>query len=87
VNPANVNDGAFRSIPSRNLRTGGTPPAVGNPQGSFGQQAPDAAISREEQYRKMEDARVINEAMKHVSGGKITMPPLPPTPFTPSDAP
>lgn len=66
-------DTGFRSIPSRNLRT--TP------------QAQEGAISREEQYQILEANRLKNEALRQMSGGQISMPPLPPTPYTPPDAP
>jgi hypothetical protein len=93
-NPGNpVNDGGFRSIPSRNMRT-----AV--------PQAQDAAISADEQYRRMEEQRLIAAAADHIAGPQTSprrgptrpgspdpqgnlplFPPLPPTPYTPPDAP
>jgi hypothetical protein len=85
VNPAIVNDGGFRSIPSRNLRTGITP-AQGIPQGAAALQGQEAALSRDEQYRQMEENRLKNAAINQLSGQQV-LPPLPPTPYTPPDAP
>jgi hypothetical protein len=74
ANAAGVaNDGSFRSIPSRNMRTA--------PQAQQ-----DAAISRDEQYRRMEENRLLNEVVNQASGRPV-VPPLPPTPYTPPDAP
>lgn len=67
-----ANDGSFRSIPSRNMRTA--------------PQAQDAALSRDEQYRRLEENRVLNEVVNQASG-RVVVPPLPPTPYTPPDAP
>ncbi len=69
-NPAN--EGSFRSIPSRNMRT--VP------------QAQEAAVNRDEQYRRMEENRLLNEVVNQASG-RAVIPPLPPTPYTPPDAP
>ncbi len=66
----------FRQIPSRNIRTA-TPQATQNQ---------DPAITREEQYRQMEEARLRNAAMSQIAGKEL-FPPLPPTPHTPADAP
>jgi len=90
---APANDGGFRSIPPRNMRT-----AV--------PQVQDAAVSADEQYRKMEEQRLINEAINQAAapqapgrrvptrsgepqgqGNLPLFPPLPPTPYTPPDAP
>jgi hypothetical protein len=75
--PAATGGGAtdgFRQIPSRNIRTA-------TPQNAN----PDAAVSREQQYRSMEQQRLVNEAVSQISGKQF--PPLPPTPYTPADAP
>ena len=63
----------FRQIPSRNIRT--TAP-----------QAADSVMAREDAYRRVEEQRLVNEAINQISG-RQQMPPIPPTPRTPSDAP
>jgi hypothetical protein len=77
VNPGvSVNDGGLRSIPSRNLRTA--------------PQAQEPVLSRDEQYQIMEENRLKNEALRVIGaqqGRNIAIPPLPPTPYTPPDAP
>lgn len=65
------NDGGFRSIPSRNIRTAGQPEA-------------DPNVSRLQQYENIEHNRAVNYLKSQVSGQPL--PPLPPTPLTPPDA-
>ena len=64
-------EGGFRSIPSRNIRSA--------PQA-------EAAINRDETFRRLEEQRLMNEAVNQAAGRPI-FPPLPPTPYTPPDAP
>ena len=65
-------DGAFRSIPSRNVRTAAQPEA-------------DPNIARLQNFEQIEQNRALNYLKSQASGRSI--PPLPPTPLTPHDAP